>query len=81
MRRGEILGLRWDDIGPERISPPVLFLASDLAADITGKILGVQGRRVFEYKVVTSDGAAADEGQSWTPQMIKERWPEICVKN
>lgn len=72
-------GLDTGAMGPQFIAPAALFLASDLAADITGKILGVEGSRLFEYKVTTSTGVALPEGTPWTAAGIQERWGQICA--
>jgi len=66
-----------DEWGPEQISPPVVFLASDLAKHITGTVLGVQGQRIHLYEVKTNDGAEKAGPELWTPGEISERWSEI----
>src|SRR6266705_1030316 len=58
------------------IAPVALILASGLAADITGTIVGVQGPKIFVYKMVETEGATR-EGGPWNPAEIKERWGEI----
>jgi NAD(P)-dependent dehydrogenase (short-subunit alcohol dehydrogenase family) len=65
-----------EQIGPQYIAPVAVFLASNLAADITGTIVGVQGPKIFLYKMIESGGATR-EGGPWSPAEIKERWPEI----
>jgi NAD(P)-dependent dehydrogenase (short-subunit alcohol dehydrogenase family)/acyl dehydratase/putative sterol carrier protein len=52
----------------EDVSPMVVFLASDLAGDITGRIFGVHGRHLFEYRVEVTPGREAKE--AWTPSEI-----------
>ena len=59
------------------IAPVAAFLASDLAADITGTIVGVQGPKVFLYKMTETEGATR-EGGPWSAAEIKERWAEIA---
>jgi hypothetical protein len=54
----------------------VVFLASDLAAGITGRIFGIQGNFLREYKMTITDGVAKPEGM-WTAQEIAERLDEI----
>src|SRR5919206_4046968 len=49
-------GMTPEQIGPQYIAPVAAFLASDLAADITGQIVGVHGPKVFIYKMVESEG-------------------------
>ena len=69
-------GLTAEQIGPQYVAPVAAFLASDLAADITGVIVGVQGPKIFVYKMVEAEGATR-EGGPWSPAEIKERWAEI----
>jgi NAD(P)-dependent dehydrogenase (short-subunit alcohol dehydrogenase family) len=63
-------------LAPEHISPVVLFLASDLAADINGTIVGVMGTKVSLYKMIETSGTTP-KGAEWTPQELRERWAEI----
>src|SRR5713226_7380155 len=69
-------GLTGEQIGPQYVAPVAAFLASDLAADITGTIVGVQGPKIFVYKMVETEGVTR-EGGPWSPAEIKERWGEI----
>lgn len=72
-------GATEDQIGPQHISPPVVFLASELAADISGVIVGVQGGKLFEYRMMTTEGVTKDvsKGETWSPEEIKKSWSEI----
>ena len=65
-----------DDFGPEKVSPFVVFLASDLAKDVTGRAFGIRGREILEYKYKITDGARA-AGDAWTAQEIADRFKEI----
>ena len=69
-------GMTPDQIGPQYIAPVAAFLASDLAADITGTIVGVHGPKVFVYRVIETTGVTRDGGP-WSAAEIKERWAEI----
>lgn len=53
---------------PEEVSPVVVYLASDLAKDLTGRIIGVHGRHLFEYRMEITEGKERKE--SWTPSEI-----------
>lgn len=65
-----------DFLAPEHIAPVALFLASDLSADITGTIVGVQGPKVSIYRMIETAGTTP-KGAGWTPQELRERWAEI----
>src|SRR3954467_2787874 len=69
-------GMTPDQIGPQYIAPVAAFLASDLAADLAGTIVGVQGPKVFVYRMVETEGVTRDGGP-WSAAEIKERWAEI----
>lgn len=58
-----------EELDPKFISPIVVYLASELSQDITGKIFGVQGRKLFSYRMAVSDGADKGSGM-WTTQEI-----------
>jgi NAD(P)-dependent dehydrogenase (short-subunit alcohol dehydrogenase family) len=66
-----------DFLAPEHIAPVAVFLASDLAADITGTIVGVQGPKVSIYRMLETSGATPKSGEHWTAQELRERWAEI----
>ncbi len=71
-------GLTPEQIGPQFISPAVLFLASDFAADITGQVLGVEGPRLFVYRMEKTEGLEKDPKRGyWTAQEIRESWGRI----
>lgn len=65
-----------DALGPRHVAPVAAFLASDLAAEITGQIVGVHGPRVFVYRMETSTGINRESGE-WSPDDIKEQWSKI----
>jgi NAD(P)-dependent dehydrogenase (short-subunit alcohol dehydrogenase family) len=69
-------GIKADDLGPQYIAPVAAFLASDLATDITGQVVGVQGGKVFLYRMVETEGVT--KPGLWSPQEMKERWAEIA---
>jgi len=72
-------GLSADQIGPQFVSPVVLFLASDLAADITGQVLGVHGSKLFVYRMEQTEGVEKDSRKGlWSPQEIREAWARIA---
>ncbi|HEY6104680.1 MAG TPA: SDR family NAD(P)-dependent oxidoreductase [Anaeromyxobacteraceae bacterium] len=66
------------DLGPQFIAPVVVFLASDLAQDVTGQVVGVQGGKVFLYRMETTGGVEKDPAKGlWTPEEIKAAWGKI----
>ena len=72
-------GMSDDQIGPQYVSPAVLFLASDLAADITGQVLGVHGPKLFVYRMEQTEGVEKDPRKGlWSPQEIREAWARIA---
>jgi NAD(P)-dependent dehydrogenase (short-subunit alcohol dehydrogenase family) len=63
-------------LAPEHVATVALFLASELSADITGAVVGVQGTKVSVYRMMETAGAAPT-GAAWTAAELKERWAEI----
>jgi NAD(P)-dependent dehydrogenase (short-subunit alcohol dehydrogenase family) len=53
---------------PENVAPGVLYMVSDLAADHSGKILGVSSRGVREIKMLETEGFAP--GRPYTAQDV-----------
>jgi enoyl-[acyl-carrier-protein] reductase (NADH) len=70
-------GIKTEELGPQFIAPVAAFLASDLASDLTGQIVGVQGAKVFLYKMIETEGATKSGGL-WTPEELKARWADIA---
>jgi NAD(P)-dependent dehydrogenase (short-subunit alcohol dehydrogenase family) len=69
-----------EDLGPQHVAPVVVFLASDLAADVTGHVVGVEGGKLFAYRVEMTVGVQRDASAGlWTPEEIRERWGEITA--
>ncbi len=63
---------------PEQVAPIVVWLASDLSSEITGRTFGAHGSHFFEYHVLMSPGAKPAGGK-WRPQEIAERLEEISA--
>jgi NAD(P)-dependent dehydrogenase (short-subunit alcohol dehydrogenase family) len=58
-------------MSPGLVSPLVVYLASDLSKEHTGKTFFVGGGRIAEMKVVTHTGVTkTDAGGLWSPQEI-----------
>ena len=60
---------------PENIAPGVLFMVSDLAAEHSGKTLGVTSRGVGEIKMLQTKGFAP--GRPYTAQDVADHAAEV----
>ena len=60
---------------PENIAPGVLYMVSDLAADHTGKVLGVSSRGVREMKILPTDGF--QPGHPYSAKEVAEHASEV----
>lgn len=65
-----------EDVTPEMISPFVVYLASEHAKDVTGRIFGTHGPQIFEYRMLMTDGVTKDDGL-WTADEIAASMEEI----
>ena len=63
-------------LAPSLVAPAALFLASDLSADITGVVVGIEGKRLFTYQMTQTE-AILPAGEAWTADEIRARWAEI----
>jgi NAD(P)-dependent dehydrogenase (short-subunit alcohol dehydrogenase family) len=67
-------------LAPGLISPLVVYLASDLAKDLTDKTFFVGGGRIAEMRMVTAKGATKTEGGGlWAPEEIASRMSDILL--
>jgi NAD(P)-dependent dehydrogenase (short-subunit alcohol dehydrogenase family) len=65
---------------PSHIAPLIVFLASDLAKELTNKTFFVGGGRIAEMKVVTAPGATkTEEGGLWHADEIAAHLDEILL--
>jgi len=64
---------------PENVAPGVLYMVSDLAADHSGKILGVSSRGVREIKMLETEGFAPD--RPYTAQEVAENADRVFFPN
>jgi hypothetical protein len=63
-----------EQMAPGLVSPLVVYLASDLSKELTGKTFFVGGGRIAEMKVVTHTGVTkTDDRGLWTPEEIASR--------
>jgi hypothetical protein len=66
-----------DLLSPERVAPAALFLASDLAADITGEVIAVEGKRIYLYRITQTPAMMPGNNSDWTALELRERWADI----
>ena len=64
---------------PENVAPGVLFMVSDLAADHSGKILGVSSRGVREIKMLQTGGF--NPGRPYAAQEVAEHAAQVFFPN
>ena len=60
---------------PENVAPGLLYMVSDLAADHTGKVLGVSSRGVREIKMLETEGF--QPGRPYTAQEVAEHADQV----
>jgi hypothetical protein len=60
---------------PENVAPGVLFMVSDLAADHSGKILGVSSRGVREIKMLETEGFTP--GRPYTAEEVAKNADKV----
>jgi NAD(P)-dependent dehydrogenase (short-subunit alcohol dehydrogenase family) len=60
---------------PENVAPGVLYMVSDLAADHSGKILGVSSRGVREIKMLETEGF--QPGRPYTAQEVAKAADQV----
>jgi hypothetical protein len=74
-------GISAEQMGPQHIAPVVGWLASDLSRELTGRVFGVHGTKVFEYKMTQSEGLdAPPAGGLWTPETLQANLAKLEVK-
>ena len=66
-------------LSPAFVAPAALFLASELAADITGAILAVEGKRMYVYRMIQTPAVVPRDPAGWTAAEIRDRWSEISA--
>ncbi len=74
-RMTEDLDAVGEDLTPDRISPLVVFLASDEAKNVTGRIFGIWGEEIREFYYDQSEGHRFENGPS--VKEIRKFWSKI----
>ena len=67
-----------DEYGPGDVVGLVLWLCSDDAQGVTGRVFGAHGHHYFEYNVETTPGVELDE--RWTIEQVGEQFDAITEK-
>ena len=62
---------RMKQMGPEKIAPLVIYLASDLAKDVNGQIFAVRQNEIFLFSQSRPVRSVSDPN-GWTPQSIAD---------
>jgi len=62
-------------VDPALVAPIVVYLASDLARDVTGKVLRIEGPRIGEFRFVRGPLEPGD----WTPETIAKALPSLLA--
>lgn len=62
---------------PDNVAPFVVFLCSDAAGSISGKVFGVQGDAVEIYRPYESAAAIENAGARWEPADFADRVGEL----
>lgn len=70
-------GIAPESLGPEFVGPVGAFLVSDLAADVTGEIVGVAGTRLYAIRSRETPGYFGKDATPLAPSSIAEAWAEI----
>jgi NAD(P)-dependent dehydrogenase (short-subunit alcohol dehydrogenase family) len=80
----DLMGTQSEEIkqrmDPKFVALLVVFLASDLAKDVTKRIFYVGGGRIAEMRMVRTQGVTKmEEGGLWTPEEIAAQLSEILA--
>jgi len=67
---------QFDEFAPENVSPLVVYLASDQAKDITGRVIAIRGGLLESFEPWRI-GKSIDLGRRWTVDEIAQRISEI----
>ncbi len=67
-----------DEMTPEHVAPVALYLASHLSDEVNGRIFGVHGDHLFEYKMKMTEGSKKGGNAVWSAEEIAEKIDEIC---
>lgn len=66
----------FDAMAPENVAPLVAYLASDAAADVTGRVFAISGGDIELFEPWQPAGSLSKE-ERWTPAELAERMKQI----
>ena len=66
---------------PDNVAPMVVFLCSDAAGHISGKVFGVQGDAVELYRPFTSAAVVENGGRAWQPSVLATRVDDLFAES
>lgn len=69
-------GIQEASMSPEHVAPIAIYLASSLAEEVHGEIVGIAGTRAYTFRARESTGAFAEQ-RPWTPRQVHAAWREI----
>lgn len=75
-RMTEDISMVPDTAKAEDITPMVLYLASDLSKSVTGRVFGIHGKQLFEYKMLMTPGVTKSDGD-WSADEIQAKLADI----
>jgi acyl dehydratase/putative sterol carrier protein len=64
-----------DDYQPEAIAPLVVWLCTDEAKEVTGRVFGAHGRHYFEYLTELTPGV--EKAEAWSVAEVGARFSEL----
>ncbi|RDV36582.1 SDR family NAD(P)-dependent oxidoreductase [Bradymonadaceae bacterium TMQ3] len=76
-RMTEALDMVPESYAAEDVAPLVLWLASEDAAGVSGRVFGAHGRHYFEYMMETTPGVEREE--AWTVEEVGRRFEAITA--
>lgn len=69
-------GIQPESMSAEHVAPIAVFLASALAEDVHGEVVGVAGARTYAFKSRETTGHFGD-GRPLDARAVRAAWPEI----
>jgi hypothetical protein len=64
---------------PANIVPPIVYLASDEGASVTGRVVGATGHKLTMWREPTWDAAIYSETPLWDVDRLFEVMPETLA--